>query len=213
VAGDWIKLETATPYKPEVLRIAEMLGVPRQHAFGIIAEFWCWLDQNCSNGSVTHLSLLSIDAVTHCPGFAASLADVGWGKIDLSTGILTIKNFDRHNGSSAKSRALNKNRAQRHRNAPLVTKALPEKRREEVVQPSVVSNSHPDAGTSKKVNNASDSHPKGDKKSATRWDASDQGIEAKGRELGVIAKPGETYFDFKQRLWGLINEQKRGAAA
>lgn len=44
-----------------------------------------------------------------------------------------------------------------------------------------------------------------------RWDASDQGIDAKGRELGIPATPGESYFDYKRRLWSVINERTRAA--
>lgn len=46
-------------------------------------------------------------------------------------------------------------------------------------------------------------------KDTNRWDASDRGIDAKARELGVKAKPGETYFDLKRRLWAEINQRTR----
>jgi hypothetical protein len=48
-------------------------------------------------------------------------------------------------------------------------------------------------------------------KSTARWDESDEGIDAKGRELGMSARPGETYFDFKHRLWQEINAKSRHA--
>ena len=34
MAGDWIKFEHASLDKPEVLRIAELLGVERRYAIG-----------------------------------------------------------------------------------------------------------------------------------------------------------------------------------
>ena len=43
-----------------------------------------------------------------------------------------------------------------------------------------------------------------------RWDASDEGIERKGKELGILAHPGEDYFQYKGRLWQAINLAKRG---
>ena len=48
MAGDWIKVEHATMDKPEVLRIADLLGVSRREAIGILFDFWVWLDRNIS---------------------------------------------------------------------------------------------------------------------------------------------------------------------
>jgi hypothetical protein len=39
MAGDWIKVEKATPAKPEVLSISEILGVHPVHAFGLCVKF------------------------------------------------------------------------------------------------------------------------------------------------------------------------------
>lgn len=205
MAGDWIKLETGTPFKPEILRIAETLGLDRRTAFGIVAEFWCWLDQNCSDGKVTHLSLQSIDAVTQTPGFAHAYSEVGWGKLNLSTGTLTIKHWDRHNGKSAKTRALSQERMKRKRYADSVTNREPEKRREELYKPSVVVT--PTVEQKTKTHNT---FGKNGTTKTDRWDASDEGIERKGKELGILAHPGEDYFQYKGRLWQAINLAKRG---
>ena len=68
------------------------------------------------------------------PGFADALEEVGWLSADDE---LTLPNFDRHNGKTAKTRAQTKNRVEVLRsernncNAASVTTALPEKRREE----------------------------------------------------------------------------------
>lgn len=131
MAGDWIKVEHATVDKPEILRIADLLGVKPNEALGIMVSFWVWLDRNSRNGLVTHMSRTTLDNVTHTPGFAACLVDVGWAQIDDATGIITIPNHDRHNGNPAKTRALGKDRATKHRNDSVTPNALPEKRREE----------------------------------------------------------------------------------
>ena len=114
MAGDWIKVEHATTDKSEVLRIAELLGISRREAVGLLVDFWVWLDRNMRHAdsvtSVTHMSRKSIDEVTRCAGFAACLVDVGWAEIDDTTGILTIVNGERHNGNPAKTRALGKDR-------------------------------------------------------------------------------------------------------
>lgn len=63
---------------------------------------------------------------------------VGWLKYDAETETIHIPNFTRHNGESAKKRALNTERQARWRNAHVdasVTQAaLPEKRREEYIK-------------------------------------------------------------------------------
>ena len=136
MAGDWIKVEVATLDKPEVARMAELLGVKRDEMLGILLRFWAWLDRTTCNGVVTHMSRLSIDSVMHVPGFGGALESVRWVKFDDEAVTLTVPNFERHNGKPAKSRALGKVRVETHRqrkcNGTNVTKALPEKRREEI---------------------------------------------------------------------------------
>ncbi len=131
MAGDWIKVEHATLDKPEVIRIADLLGVPVEHAVGILLRFWVWVDRNMRNASVTHMYAKSLDTVTACAGFSGAMVSVGWAELDHDTGILTVPNIERHNGMPAKTRALARNRAQSFRNASVTETELPEKRREE----------------------------------------------------------------------------------
>ncbi len=137
MAGDWIKLETSTPDKPETHRVADLLGVNADEAVGILVRFWMWLDRNSCNGHVTHVYAKPLESMMRCPGFVAAMADVGWLDLDEKTGLVTIPNFDRHNGKPAKSRALTAARVKRLRNADVTQplrngngEALPEKRRD-----------------------------------------------------------------------------------
>lgn len=131
MAGDWIKVEVATLDKPEVMRLAELLGIKRDEAIGLLVRFWTWLDRATGNGLVTHTSRKGIDEVMHCSGFAAAFEAVGWGKFNDSAVTLEVVNYSRHNGSPAKTRALGKDRKREHderkRNADTVTRE--EKRR------------------------------------------------------------------------------------
>jgi hypothetical protein len=131
MAGDWIKLEHATLDKPEVLRMAELLGVSRREMLGLLLDFFVWLDRNSSHGHVTHMSRMCLDSVLHVSGFSAVLCDVGWAEMDDATGTLTIKNWDRHNGNPAKTRALAKDRKaeERSRKSHADTVTREEKRR------------------------------------------------------------------------------------
>ena len=134
MAGDWIKLEHATPGKPEIYRLSRMLGVSRGDAFLLAVEWWVWLDQNSCNGHVTLLLRQDIDKIVHCDGFATAMEAVGWLKFDAEDRC-AVTNFDRHNGKTAKNRALTKDRMKRSRYAKsddvVTQKASPEKRREE----------------------------------------------------------------------------------
>jgi hypothetical protein len=129
LAGDWIKFELATQDKPEVIAMADLLNTSTYDVVGRLLKVWGWFDQQTRNGnavSVTGTALKRyIDTLVASQGFAATMQKVGWLSDE------GMPNFDRHNGKSAKERALTNERVKRSRNADSVTKALPEKRREE----------------------------------------------------------------------------------
>lgn len=133
MAGDWIKVEKATLRKPEVLRLATILKIHPDHAYGLCSRFWCWCDDNLSSGHLPGVTGQQLDMVMGHDGFSSALISVGW--LQAREGSLVIPNFNRHLSQSAKSRALAARRQDKHRsrksNAPSVTKTSPEKRREE----------------------------------------------------------------------------------
>jgi hypothetical protein len=135
MAGDWIKVQTCTPDKPEVHLIAEQLGIDPDAVTGKLIRIWCWADQQTIDGNAVSVTKTLLDRVACVTGFAQCLLKVGW-LVETDSGF-QFPNFDRHNGNSAKTRALSAKRTEKHRktapvcNAPSVTTALPEKRREE----------------------------------------------------------------------------------
>lgn len=137
MAGDWIKVEKATARKPEILRLAVILGMHVDQAFGLCVRFWSWCDDNLSSGNASGVTEALLDALLGQPGIASALIEVGW--LQVRQGSLAIPNFDRHLSKSAKSRALSARRTALHRsrssNGASVTKTLPEKRREEKKRP------------------------------------------------------------------------------
>lgn len=113
MAGDWIKVEHATLEKPEVTRSAEMLGISRREAVGLFFEYFVWLDKNLSADCpdfVRNVSRRSLENVLHCAGFAACLEAIGWARFDDDTWTLHVINAERHNGNTAKTRALDAKR-------------------------------------------------------------------------------------------------------
>ncbi len=126
--AEWIKFEHTTPDKPEVSRIAEILDIDPDAVVGKLARIWVWADQQSLNGNAISVTKNHIDRVTHQEGFANALKKVGW--LTSQNGVFGFPNFERHNGITAKKRALGKSRQSRHRNAGNVTDASPERERE-----------------------------------------------------------------------------------
>ena len=141
MAGDWIKMEKATPDKPEVIAIASRLGIDPDAAFGKLFRVWCWFDSHTIDGNAVGVTFSFLDRIAGVTGFAEQMALAGWLIENGST--LSLPNFEYHNGESAKKRAVTQKRVANHRdkvkrdsNADVthgaLPKALPEKRREEV---------------------------------------------------------------------------------
>jgi len=135
MAGDWIKFQVDTPDKPEVLAMANRLGIDPDAVVGKLIRVWSWFDKHTVDGNANSVTFSFLDRLTCVTGFAEQMQFVGWLEQDGS--ILRMTNFDYHNGKSAKSRALGKDRQDKHRNsnaksnAQIVTKSSLEKRREE----------------------------------------------------------------------------------
>lgn len=129
MAGDWIKFQIDTPDKPEVVAIASRLGIDPDAVVGKLIRVWSWFDKHTVDGNAESVTLAFLDRITGITGFGEQMVFVGW--LEQNGSILTMVNFGYHNGSSAKSRALGKDRVDKYRNAHTVTEALPEKRREE----------------------------------------------------------------------------------
>jgi hypothetical protein len=158
MAGDWIKVESATPDKPELVRMAQILGIDQDAVFGKVFRLWAWADQNIAladdvgndegnDDSVTTIVTEAfVDRLTFCSGFAKAMVATGW--LVFTEDGIRLPNFKRHNGETAKTRALTARRvakAKKKADAPGVSSvtrpalpdALPreEKRREDLKAP------------------------------------------------------------------------------
>jgi hypothetical protein len=131
MAGDWIKIDTILCDKPEVWLIAEQLDLDVDAVIGKLIRLWSWMDQHMTSGDAVSVTPKQLDALCRCEKFSTALADVGWLVIHRRTGKVSIPNWDRHNGKTAKERALTRDRMKRSRDGASVTNASPEKRREE----------------------------------------------------------------------------------
>lgn len=164
MASNWIKLEVITPDKPEIFRLAEILNIDPDAALGKVIRFWAWADQQMIDGNAEcnarGVTKSAIDRITFMAGFADALIQVGW--LVESDGVLSLPNFERHNGKSSKKRAVTNERVTKIRelkrkgNAASVTqtdqKALPEEEEEEDINTDLPLNP---LGKNERLNNSS----------------------------------------------------------
>lgn len=138
MAGDWIKFELATLDKPEVCQIADASDIDPDAAVGKLLRVWGWFDQQTENGNAPSVSKKLLDRLVGVNGFCECMKKVGWMADDGES--ISLPHFDRHNGQTAKNRALTAKRVANHKvkinansNAAIVSSALPkeEKRRED----------------------------------------------------------------------------------
>lgn len=119
MAGTWLKMRHDLEDAPEVRRIARATGVDRDAVVGKLFRLWSWFDRHSVAGRLEGLELADVDDRVDCPGFAEALVLAGW--LAESPAGLEIPNWERHNGDSAKTRALAQNRMLRSRYAPSAT--------------------------------------------------------------------------------------------
>jgi hypothetical protein len=152
MAGDWLKIEVCLPDKPEVWHMHETTGIDPDAIVGKLIRVWAWFDSQTQDGNACFVSEALIDKLAGVEGFAYAMQAAGWLEIDGPE--IRLPNFARHNGKTAKDRALTAKRVANHKartnangnaegNEPLTITPLPreEKRREErksksTVQPS-----------------------------------------------------------------------------
>ncbi|MDZ4406343.1 hypothetical protein [Prosthecobacter sp.] len=113
----WIKIETATPDKPEICAIATTLRMDADAVLGKLVRLWSWVEVNRAPANDLGVTKEFIDKLVGRKGFAAALVVCGW--LVEGDGKLGLKNLDRHNGGLAKVRALTAQRVAVHRKRKL----------------------------------------------------------------------------------------------
>jgi hypothetical protein len=135
VAGDWIKMRTNLDTDPAVVRIASGLKTDRFTVVGRLHKIWAWANEHLTDGRDVPIDSEFLDALVESPGFSEQLRRVGW--LTGRDGSLCFPSFERHNGASAKQRALDAARKKSVRKMSGKrpdtnrTKSGPEERREE----------------------------------------------------------------------------------
>ncbi len=102
MAGDWIKMRGNLWDDPRVAKLADMTNSHEATIIGALYWLWATADQHTEDGIMPELTTRSIDRKTGVTGFATALISIGWLTIE-GDGV-TIPEFEKHNGSSAKKR-------------------------------------------------------------------------------------------------------------
>ena len=129
MAGEWIKWTKGLVNKREVILMATRLSLSRDEVAAKLMRVWEWADDNTSDGCARGVTDSFVNSLVGEPHFADAMREAGWLK--GSNGAISLPNFCRHNGETAKTRALAAARMQRSRYGVSATKAQPEKKRKE----------------------------------------------------------------------------------
>ena len=202
MAGDWIKMETALPDKPEVWQMAGILSIDPDAVIGKLLRVWAWFDSHTTDGNAVGVTYALLDRIAGVTGFAEAMTFCGW--LNESGSCLSVPNFSRHNGKTAKNRALTNDRVAKSRemqrgsnaecNANTVTKTVTreEKRREDI---NTLSDKSDDAGEIISYLNAKT------KSSYRNVDSNSRMIVARLKE-GATVDQVKAVIDAKVAQWG-----------
>jgi len=120
-SSNWLKVQKHTPDKPQLRQLARMCDCSLGDAFLAWFRVYAYLDEVTADGSVLFMAPADVDDVARLPGTGDALAAVQWLLFD-SHGC-TVVQWDRHNGRSAKKRALDAERQARFRQNQQATAA------------------------------------------------------------------------------------------
>lgn len=116
MAGDWIKMRSDLGDDPAVIAIASSLGVSEFEVVGRLHWLWSWADRHTTDGVVTGVTEEWIDRRVG-RGTSGAMIAAGWLTVDRA-GALVFPGFDKHNGRTAKERALDARRKAESRSCP-----------------------------------------------------------------------------------------------
>lgn len=113
MAGDWIKFEVTTLDKPEVCQIADMADIDIDAVVGKLLRVWGWFDQQTEKGNAPSVTKKLLNRLVGVNNFCECMVAVGWMDDDGKS--ISLPNFCRHNGKTAKNRALTAKRVASHK--------------------------------------------------------------------------------------------------
>jgi hypothetical protein len=126
MSGEWIKLRLDLGDDPAVIAISAMTRLHADEVIGKLYRLWAWADRHTRDGLASGVGEGWVDSFVGKRGFAAAMADAGW--LEVSDNEISFPHFDRHNGQTAKTRALDQKRKQVERQTGRRAYIPPDKR-------------------------------------------------------------------------------------
>ncbi len=118
--SNWIKVRSNLRTSPKLVIVASHLSVTPITALGAICTAWMLADEHADeHGLLKQIGLKELDGMIGMEGLGEAMSKVGWLK-ESSTGVQFI-DYEKHNGSTAKSRARDQQRKQSSRLRPKKT--------------------------------------------------------------------------------------------
>ena len=106
--SNWIKLRTGLINHPKVVRMAFTLFPMEQHRLSVVigglVQVWSMADMHADGEKLPGMSLETLDLLVGISGFAQAMVEVGW--LEEGEKSLNLPNYQEHNGSTAKRRAV-----------------------------------------------------------------------------------------------------------
>jgi hypothetical protein len=121
MSGEWIKMRHDLHEDPAVISIAGKLDIREAEVVGHLHWLWSWADKHSVDGNAVSVTADWIDRKIGRTGFASAMVEVRWLLIDGGT--VTFPNFDRHNGETAKKRAVTNKRVSDYREVKRISNA------------------------------------------------------------------------------------------
>lgn len=122
MADFWIKVCKDTPQKGEFAILSERLDMSIGDVFLLFFRLYSWADGQTADGFLPHMTAKRISEVSGvAEDFCVALGseDIGWlyhvSESDGKPAGMVFKNWNRHNGMSAKKRAQDNQRQRRRR--------------------------------------------------------------------------------------------------
>jgi hypothetical protein len=115
MSGEWIKLRVDLADDPAVIAISAATRLCADEVIGKLYRLWAWADRQTRDGCAQGVTAEWVDSFVRKRGFAAAMVRSSW--LETTDDGIRFPHFERHNGESAKTRALDAKRKQVQRSS------------------------------------------------------------------------------------------------
>lgn len=100
----WIKMSVELTTHPRVMQMAALLRSEKHRVIGGLLHVWGIFDAHTEDGILNGYTPEFLDKTIGWKGFSRAMISIGWLS-QISPNCLSVKDYEEHNGTSAKRRA------------------------------------------------------------------------------------------------------------